>query len=95
VLFSGDAILLVNLGPTARLTTIAEPLLAPPAGTGWRVRWSSEDPRYGGHGTPPPFLRRGLHLPADSAILCTPDPDARLADDPSRLARGNPEPLES
>jgi maltooligosyltrehalose trehalohydrolase len=88
-----DRLLIVNLGATLRLTSVPEPRVAPPAGTGWRVVWSSEDPRYEGHGTPTPFVRRGLHVPADAAILFVPDPAARLARDPD--VTGNPEPLES
>ena len=46
--------MLVNLGVELRLPVAAEPLLAPPDGRRWRVLWSSEDPRYGGNGTPEP-----------------------------------------
>ncbi len=49
-----DRLLLVNLGTELRLEVAPEPLLAPPAGKCWQVVWSSEDPRYGGGGTPPP-----------------------------------------
>lgn len=48
-----DRLLLVNLGADLHLTTMPEPLLAPVEGTIWKVIWSSEDPRYGGLGTPP------------------------------------------
>jgi maltooligosyltrehalose trehalohydrolase len=48
-----DRLLLLNLGCDLPLRPIPEPLLAPPDGTRWVVRWSSEDPRYGGEGTPP------------------------------------------
>ena len=30
----------------------AEPMLAPPTGRQWALLWSSEEPRYGGLGTP-------------------------------------------
>jgi maltooligosyltrehalose trehalohydrolase len=79
---AADRLLVVNLGRTLRRATIAEPLIAPPAGTGWRVRWSSEDPRYGGHGTPPPFSRERLAIPAHAAVLFAPDPAASLRQDP-------------
>ncbi len=46
-----DRLLLVNLGRTLHLDPAPEPLLAPPAGTRWRIAWSSQDPRYGGSGT--------------------------------------------
>ncbi len=49
-----DRLLLVNLGRDLHLAPASEPLLAPPAGQRWLLRWSSEDPRYGGCGTAPP-----------------------------------------
>jgi maltooligosyltrehalose trehalohydrolase len=73
-----DRLLLVNLGPTFARPVVPEPLLAPPAGTGWRLIWSSEDPRYGGHGTPAPFSRVRLAIPARSALVLVPDPGAAL-----------------
>ena len=79
---SGDRLLLVNLGPIYRDAILPEPLLAPPARTGWRVAWSSEDPRYGGHGTPEPFTVARLAIPAFAAVLCAPDPAAWLRVDP-------------
>jgi maltooligosyltrehalose trehalohydrolase len=88
-----DRLLIVNLGATLARTSVPEPRIAPPAGTGWRVAWSSEDPRYQGHGTPTPFRRRGLYVPADTAVLFVPDRAAQLARDPD--VTGNPEPLES
>jgi maltooligosyltrehalose trehalohydrolase len=48
-----DRLLLVNLGTSFTLAGGPEPLLAPPDGHAWSVIWSSEDPRYGGGGTPP------------------------------------------
>jgi len=73
-----DRLLLVNLGPTFARAANPEPLIAPPDGAGWRLLWSSEDPRYGGHGTPPPFDRARLAIPARAAIVLAPDPDAAL-----------------
>jgi maltooligosyltrehalose trehalohydrolase len=78
-----ERLLLVNLGPTFAGISIPEPLLAPPAGTGWRLAWSSEHPRYGGHGTPEPFTRVRLKIPAHAAILVEPDPAASLRLDPA------------
>jgi maltooligosyltrehalose trehalohydrolase len=66
-------LLLVNLGPTFTWPAVPEPLIAPPHGAAWRVLWSSEDPRYGGHGTPPPFNRERLAIPARSAIVLWPE----------------------
>jgi hypothetical protein len=51
---------------------VAEPLVAPPSGAEWALEWSSDEPRYGGPGTPPPFTRAGLWLPAEAAILVAP-----------------------
>ena len=73
-----DRLLLVNLGPTFARPAVPEPLLAPPAQAGWRVVWSSEDPRYGGHGTPPPFDRVRVAIPARSAIVLAPEPGRSL-----------------
>ena len=66
--------------PISTRPSFAEPLLAPPAGgsTG-RCRWSSEDPAYGGRGTPEIWAGRATG--ADSgrrARSCSsPDRDAR------------------
>jgi maltooligosyltrehalose trehalohydrolase len=68
-----DRLLLVNLGPTFVEAVVPEPLIAPPRGAVWRLLWSSEDPAYGGHGTPVPFGRERLHIPARSAIVLFPE----------------------
>jgi maltooligosyltrehalose trehalohydrolase len=73
-----DRLLLINLGSTYARPVNPEPLLAPPEGAGWRLAWSSEEPRYGGHGTPAPFGRARLAIPARAAVLLVPDPDATL-----------------
>ena len=82
VRFADDHLLLVNLGPTFTEAVLPEPLLAAPPGTNWRTAWSSEDPRYGGHGTPPVFTRQRLAIPARAAVLMAPDPGATLRVDP-------------
>ena len=74
-----DRLMLVNLGPTFTAGGAPEPLLAPPATTGWRLIWSSEDPRYGGHGTPPPLTRAQLAIPARAALVLAPDPIAAIS----------------
>ncbi|HEU0035486.1 MAG TPA: malto-oligosyltrehalose trehalohydrolase [Kofleriaceae bacterium] len=84
-----DRLLLVNLGPTFSQPVVPEPLVAPPFG-GWKLVWSSEDPQYGGHGTPPPFTRLRLGIPAHAAIVCAPDRDATLRVDPSTLGQLGP-----
>ncbi|HEY0193987.1 MAG TPA: malto-oligosyltrehalose trehalohydrolase [Kofleriaceae bacterium] len=75
-----DRLLLVNLGATFAQPHLPEPLLAPPGGSrdGWRIAWSSEDPRYGGHGTPVVFNRHRLAIPARSAVLLVPDRAASI-----------------
>jgi maltooligosyltrehalose trehalohydrolase len=83
----GDRLLLVNLGATLARAENPEPLLAPPDATGWRVLWSSEDPRYGGHGTPPPLTRARLAIPARAAIVLAPAPEAALPLDPDDADR--------
>jgi maltooligosyltrehalose trehalohydrolase len=68
----GDRLLLVNLGRELTLDPVPEPLLAPPVGSVWDVRWSSENPRYGGFGTPPVETDEGWHLPGECAIVMQP-----------------------
>ena len=68
-----DRLLLVNLGPTFAQAVVPEPLIAPPRGAVWRLLWSSEDPAYGGHGTPVPWNGERLHIPARSAIVLFPE----------------------
>jgi maltooligosyltrehalose trehalohydrolase len=69
---AGDRLLVVNLGRDLRLVPAPEPLLAPPEGTRWEVRWSSEEPRYGGHGALPPETEEGWRLPGHAAVLLRP-----------------------
>ena len=68
-----DRLLVVNLGADLRLFAAPEPLLAPPAGTHWSVRWSSEHPRYGGDGMPPPETAEGWVIAGKSAVLLAPE----------------------
>lgn len=63
-----DRLLLVNLGPDLQLGTMPEPLLAPVKGGAWKILWSSEDPRYGGRGTPP-LGQEGWRLPGHAALV--------------------------
>jgi maltooligosyltrehalose trehalohydrolase len=69
-----DRLLLVNLGRDLHLYPAPEPLLAPPEGRAWRLLWSSEDPRYGGGGTPAPEDDAGWHLPGQAALVMAPLP---------------------
>ncbi|MHB1557615.1 MAG: malto-oligosyltrehalose trehalohydrolase [Isosphaeraceae bacterium] len=70
-----DRLMLVNLGIELNLKVVAEPLLAPPEDRRWRIRWSSEDPRYGGCGTPEPETEeQNWRLQGHAAIVLTPVP---------------------
>jgi maltooligosyltrehalose trehalohydrolase len=69
----GDRLLVVNLGTDLRLDPAPEPLLGPPARSRWRVLWSSEDPLYGGLGTPELDGDDGWRIPAESAALLIPE----------------------
>ena len=69
-----DHLLVVNLGVDLRRSSFAEPLLAPPAGTDWMLLWSSEDPAYGGGGTPDIFPDECWRVPGESAIVLSPGP---------------------
>jgi len=72
---AGDRLLLINLGADLELDPAPEPLLAPPAGARWQVLWSSEDPRYGGTGAPPPEdAAGGWRLPGQAAVALAPAP---------------------
>jgi maltooligosyltrehalose trehalohydrolase len=63
-----DRLLFVNLGRDLTWTPITEPLLVPPLGRAWNVLWSSEDPRYGGLGTPPLDPERWF-IPGHAALV--------------------------
>jgi maltooligosyltrehalose trehalohydrolase len=67
-----DRLLMVNLGTDLRLVPNPEPLLAPPATGSWEELWSSEDPRYGGSGTPGSDVRGAWTLAAHSALFLGP-----------------------
>jgi maltooligosyltrehalose trehalohydrolase len=68
----GDRLLVVNLERELTLAPAPEPLLAPRRHCGWRLQWSSEDPRYGGHGRTPPVEADGRgpwRIPGQCAVL--------------------------
>jgi maltooligosyltrehalose trehalohydrolase len=68
-----DRLLLVNFGVDLQLDPAPEPLLAPPAEHTWHVLWSSEDPVYGGSGTPRPETDEGWMLPGHVAVVMRPE----------------------
>ena len=64
-----DRLLVVNFGADLRLTSVPEPLLAPVEGRKWKLIWSSEDPRYGGSGTPCRETEAGWQIPGRAAVV--------------------------
>jgi maltooligosyltrehalose trehalohydrolase len=69
-----DRVIIVNLGPDLTRSSFAEPLLAPPPGHDWTVRWSSDDPKYGGGGTRDPWPDGCWAITAESALVIAPGP---------------------
>jgi maltooligosyltrehalose trehalohydrolase len=67
-----ERLLIVNLGPDIDAPSFPEPLLAPPDGYGWRMRWSSEGRQYGGDGAYDVVTRDGWRVPGRSATLLHP-----------------------
>ena len=67
-----DRLLIVNLGIDLTLARAPEPLLAPPENKMWHLRWSTEDPAYGGCGTPVPETENGWCFPGESALVLAP-----------------------
>jgi maltooligosyltrehalose trehalohydrolase len=67
-----DRLLLINLGCDLHLATVPEPLLAPPEQMRWQLLWSSEDPSYGGGGTPPIEVDNGWHILGEAAVVLLP-----------------------
>ncbi|HXG13439.1 MAG TPA: malto-oligosyltrehalose trehalohydrolase [Gemmataceae bacterium] len=67
-----DVLLVVNLGRDLHFDPAPEPLLAPPEGKQWKVRWSSEDIRYGGDGTAPLDTEENWRIPAEAAVVLVP-----------------------
>jgi maltooligosyltrehalose trehalohydrolase len=71
--YSGDRLLLVNLGIELEFNPSPEPLLGPPEGTVWRTLWSSEDPRYGGCGTAKLDSEENWRIPGQAAVMLMPE----------------------
>jgi maltooligosyltrehalose trehalohydrolase len=67
-----DRLLIVNLGADLHRPSIAEPLVAPPVDSDWSVEWSSEDPTYGGIGTPDIWPSGAWYIPGQAAIVLAP-----------------------
>jgi maltooligosyltrehalose trehalohydrolase len=67
-----ERLLIVNLGPDIDAPSFAEPLVAPPDGHTWHMRWSSSEPEYGGYGTPAVVTDAGWRVPAHAAVVLQP-----------------------
>jgi maltooligosyltrehalose trehalohydrolase len=67
-----DRLLLVNFGMDLHLNPAPEPLLAPPDEMRWETLWSSEDPRYGGTGTPCLDSDDNWRIPGHAAVALYP-----------------------
>ena len=74
-LSTDDRLVLVNLGNDLPMDPCPEPLLAPPPGFRWQVILTTEDPTYGGSGTPPPDTEKeGWHVHGRCTIVMKPVP---------------------
>jgi maltooligosyltrehalose trehalohydrolase len=69
-----DRLLVVNLAAAIDRSSFAEPLVAPPHGADWRLRWSSDDAAYGGPGNTDLFPDDSWRIPAESAVVLIPGP---------------------
>jgi maltooligosyltrehalose trehalohydrolase len=72
----GDRLLIVNLGLDLSFYPSPEPLLAPPAGSVWRPILSTEDPKYGGLGTPELEGEEAWSIPGSAAVFLGPVPSS-------------------
>lgn len=70
---SQDRLLVVNLGADLEFNPAPEPLLAPPANSRWTKSFSTEDPQYGGCGTPPLDTESNWIVPGQAAVLLFPE----------------------
>jgi maltooligosyltrehalose trehalohydrolase len=68
-----DRLLIVNFGRALHLDPAPEPLLAPPLHRTWQTLWSSESPDYGGTGTPELDGEENWRIPAESAVVLSPE----------------------
>jgi maltooligosyltrehalose trehalohydrolase len=64
-----DRILLVNFGHDLTLSPIAEPLLAPPIDSQWKMLWNSNLSRYGGPGITPVETKNGWFISGETAVV--------------------------
>ena len=64
-----ERLLLVNFGPDLVAGSFPEPLVAPPPGCRWALRWSSEHPAYGGSGTADVLSDAGWRISGHAAFV--------------------------
>jgi len=74
-----DRLLLVNFGRDLHLDPAPEPLLAPPEGMSWELLWSSENPKYGGSGTPLVDTPDNWWVPGHAAVVLRPRKTGEIA----------------
>jgi maltooligosyltrehalose trehalohydrolase len=74
-----ERLLFVNLGAGVDAGSFPEPAVAPPDSHTWTVQWSSDEPQYGGYGTPPVLTDAGWQIPGHAAIVMRPIPAKRNA----------------
>jgi maltooligosyltrehalose trehalohydrolase len=67
-----DRLLLVNLGADLPPNPSREPLLTPVQGRSWSIKWSSENPRYGGGGTKRLGTNANWRVLGHAAVLLVP-----------------------
>jgi maltooligosyltrehalose trehalohydrolase len=67
-----DRLLVVNFGVDLHLDPSPEPLLAPLESMQWKIIWSSENPKYGGSGTPQMDSINNWYLPGHAAVVLGP-----------------------
>jgi maltooligosyltrehalose trehalohydrolase len=73
-----ERLMFVNFGTDLILNPSPEPLLAPPSDRQWEVLWSSENPRYGGLGTPPLETSENWMIPGHAAVVMKPGEKAGI-----------------
>lgn len=64
-----DRLIVMNLGLDLHLDPAPEPLLAPPEGMVWKIVWSSENPTYGGSGTPALETPENWRIPGHATVV--------------------------
>jgi maltooligosyltrehalose trehalohydrolase len=69
-----DRLIVMNIGLDLHLNPAPEPLLAPPDQCEWSILFSTENPDYGGCGTPPVDTEENWRIPGHAAVVLKPVP---------------------